>query len=168
MHASKSLLDILNLPPEKFGVELFDYLTTKKGAGYPLTTIEEVAYLLLVLRLDIDMNGFVDLFYQQYSLRECHIVEAGLHVLQLHTLADLFAEAKHIYTDGRTDLTEEQYQTINPFDNRTKWQRFDEIGEQILAEGSEVYLLSERLYAYFQKHRDVLLLNNGSAPPMEQ
>ncbi len=104
------------------------------------------------MRLDIEMEGFVDLFYQLYSLRECSIIETHLRAFGLHQLAALFAEAKQLYTGGKLDITDEEYSAIDPFGMDERWQRFDAIGEQILAEDSELYKLEEYVCAYVKAH----------------
>jgi hypothetical protein len=117
-----------------------------------LQPIEEEVYLVLSMLLDIEMEGFVDLFHQLYSWHECSVVEATLRKIDLHNLADLFTEAKLIFSNGKRNLTEEEYQAIDPFGNDERWQRFDTIGKQMLVEGSEIYLIGERICSYVQAH----------------
>jgi hypothetical protein len=151
MQVPQQLDEILTLDGGPFGVAFYDYLVAKKNGGASLHPAEEEAWLLLTMPLDIYMEGFVDLFYQLYSLRDCAIVEACLKKLDLHRLAALFAEAKALYTDGRTDLTEEEYHQIDPFGEDDRWQRFDEIAQDVLAAGSELYLIGERVELYIKE-----------------
>ncbi|MDP9315981.1 MAG: DMP19 family protein [Chloroflexota bacterium] len=156
MNAPTPISEILTLDCADFIVQFYNYLTDKQRVHQPLTEIEEVAYLLLTMRLDIEMEGFVDLFYQLYSLRECSIVETHLRAFGLHQLAALFAEAKQLYTGGKLDITDEEYSAIDPFGTDERWQRFDAIGELILAEDSELYKLEEYVCAYVKAHADQL------------
>ena len=105
-------------------------------------------WLLLNMQLDIEMEGFVDLFYQFYSLKDCAVVEASLEKLGLHQLASQFAEAKNIYVEDRSDITEEEYRQVDWTKKNERWSRFDAIGEEILANGSELYLIGDRIEAY--------------------
>jgi hypothetical protein len=151
VNAPEPLSEILQLEGGEFGVAFYDYLVARKNSAEPLGPVEEEAWLLLTMLLDIEMEGFVDLFYQLYSLRECSIVQAGLQKLGLHRLARLFGEAFSIYIDGNADITEEQYRQID-WENGGRWPRFDAIGEEILAEGSEIYLIGDRVEQYVKAH----------------
>lgn len=157
MEANNPLQEILMLDCSDLEVELYKYVAVKRSAGQLLHPIEEEVYLVISLLLDIEMEGFVDLFHQLYSWRECSVVEATLQKLRLHKLADRFVEARLIYSNGRDDLTEEEYRAINPFDNDVRWQRFDEIGKEILAKESEIYLIGKRICAYVKANIDALI-----------
>src|SRR5207237_1086703 len=133
------LATILTLTGNDFGIAFYDYLSAKTGNDERLNSVEHEAWLLMTMLLDIEMEGFEDLFYQFYSLEECRIVETTLKKLELHKLACLFAEAKTLYIGGRTDITEDEYRAIDPWTNtlgkNDGWSRFEAIGEEILAEG---------------------------------
>ncbi len=144
----KSLQELVTLNNPEFCLQFYDYLIEKINAKQPLHEFEEVSYLLLTMKLDIEMEGFIDLFYQLYSLRECRIVEENLRKFGFNRLADLFVEAKNLYIGGKSDITEEEYRDIDPFDNEDSLRSLDEIGEQIMAEGSGIYLIGERVCEY--------------------
>ena len=148
----KSLKDILDLnEPLDFCTKFYQYLIDKRINDKPLNEAEEVAFMLLRMESSIYINGFVDLFYQQYSLRECIIVEEFLKNLGLDKLASLFNEAKMIYIRGQEGITEQAYKDINPFEmGEEQGDRFNEIGEIVLAEGSELYLIPGRIYDYIK------------------
>ena len=132
--------------------KLIEFVSEKRTAGQHLLPIEEEIYLALSMLLDIEKQGFVDLFYQFYTLRETYVVESFLRKLELHRLAELFSEARSMYTNGRLELTEEEYKEVYPFGNDERWQRFDEIGDEILAEDSEIYLIGDRVCDYVKVH----------------
>ena len=99
-------------------------------------------------------DGFCDLFYQQYSLADCGLVEKALREMNCHVLADLFAEAKSIYLRHNKDITEEEYRLLEPFSLRgNDGARFDEIAQQFTAAGSELFELPQRLGLYARQHQ---------------
>jgi len=143
----RGILDVTK--PFDFCADLFGYLVDKRASGQSLSQVEQVAYSLLDMGPTIQMDGFVDLFYQAYSLRECAIVEEYLRRLGLSKLADLFAEAKSLYVQGRSDITEEAYREIDPFAmTGEEGARFDELGEMATADGSELWLIPDRVFEY--------------------
>jgi hypothetical protein len=152
MKVFEPLEHILSLEGDEFQVAFYDYLVAKRAAAVPLDPVEQEAWLLLTMLLDIEMEGFVDIFYQLYSLRDCAIVQAGLEKLGLNHLSRLFAEAFSIYVGGKAAITEEEYRQIQPFDRSGPWLRFDAIGEEVLSEGSEIYLIGERVERYVKVH----------------
>jgi len=125
MKTPEPLAEILALDGAEFGPAFYDYLTHKKNGGEPLDAIEDEAWLLLSMLLDIELEGLIDLFYQFYSLRDCDIVEAGLKKLGLH---DIGRRCQAVYTGGRTDITEEEYRGLirsetTVLASSTGWQR---------------------------------------------
>ena len=152
MAQKKTITEILALNCPELITELYGFVSEKRRTGQALLAIEEETYLALSMLLDIEMEGFVDLFHQLYTLRETYIVESMLHKLELKRLAELFSEARSIFTDGKVELTEEEYKEINPFGHDVRWQRFDEIGNEILAEGSEIFLMGDRVCTYVRAH----------------
>jgi len=153
MKPVKPFQEILALDCPDLEVGLIGYITLKLNAGQPLLPIEEEMYLVGLMLIDIEMEGFVDLFHQFYSWRQCTVVEAALRKLDLHRLADLFVEAKYIFTKGQRNLTEEEYHSIDIDDGDERWQRFDAIGDEILANDSEIYLIGERICSYLKVNR---------------
>lgn len=149
---NQPLQELLQLEDVQFAQALYSYLVDKRTTHQSLDEVENVAYLLLTMLLDIEMEGFVDLFYQLYSLEETRVVERYLRYFELNKLAALFAEAKQLYIDGKADITEEEYQAIDPFGDDERWGRFDQIGKEILAADSEIYLLPERVYTWVKSH----------------
>lgn len=140
---------------EQLCSELYSYFIEKRGS---LNELEEEAYLLLGMLPDIEMEGFADLFYQRYSLRECAIVENSLRKLGLGKLAGLFGEAKSIYLRGRIDITQEEYEQLAPFMlDEMQGSRFDAIGDLFVAHDSEIYLIPERLCQYLKAHAEKLI-----------
>jgi hypothetical protein len=152
MAQKKTIPEILALDRPDLVYELIEFISEKRRTGQVLLPIEEEVYLALSMLLDIEKQGFVDLFYQFYTLRETYVVESVLRKLELNRLAGLFSEARSIFTNGRIELTEEEYKEIYPFGNDERWQRFDEIGDEILAEDSEIYLIGDRVCAYVRVH----------------
>jgi hypothetical protein len=146
--ASRRLSEILSLSASEFQLAFYDYLVAKRSRREPLTAVETEGWLLLTMLPHIEMEGFVDLFCQLYTLEECGIVKAALDKLRLRRLASLFAEAFSIYTSGRPDITEEEYRAVDPFGDGPEWRRFDQIDTEILAKGSEIYLIGERVEQY--------------------
>jgi hypothetical protein len=151
----KTIGEILSLPDcGKMVNEYYDYIAKKLGDGEPLNEIEEIVYLLVNTLLISEMEGFVDIFYQAFSLRQCRIVAKSLNELGLYKLAGLFAEALDIYLNGQSDISEEEFRAINPFAmNQEHGQRFDEISAQILAQDSEIYLLENHFVNLFKPIR---------------
>lgn len=150
MTLTKPLQELLSLDCPDLGVELIGYVTRKLNTGQPLLPIEEEVYLVGLMLAVIEMEGFVDLFHQFYSWRQCTVVEEALRKLDLHKLADLFVEAKYIFTRGQRNLTIEEYHAIDIDDGDERWQRFDAIGDEILANESEIYLIGERICGYLK------------------
>jgi hypothetical protein len=148
---------------DEFVSELYGYLIDKINSHQELNDVEEVAYLLLSMKLDIEMEGFVDLFHQLYSLRECFVVEQSLRKFGLHKLADLFSEAKRIFINGNNNLTQEEYEQIDPFLlGKTQSHRFGEIGDLILAENSEIYKIPDYVCDFIKSKRTILLKEHDS------
>lgn len=65
----------------EFIVQVHKHLSEKKRTGQSLNEDEEIALLLLNMQPNMAINGFCDIFYQEYSLRECDLVEKGLRKL---------------------------------------------------------------------------------------
>jgi hypothetical protein len=160
----KPLVEILaNDDCDWLCLELDTFVGDKKFAGKPLHPVETVVYLLVSMLPRIEMDGFIDLFHQAYSLDECAIVEDSLREFGLYRLADLFAEAKQIFIGGRMNITQAEYEEIDPFQDDEKWKRFDEIGDQVLAPDSEIYQFVEPLCRYIRENAAELLAFNLSA-----
>lgn len=140
--------EVLMFEGAAFEKALYEHLSNKRESSLALSSVEEEAWLLLVMLPRIEMEGFVDLFYQCYSLKDCAIVQTALRKLELNRLAQGFAEAFSIYSNGNAEITEQEYRLIDPFGNSEHWNRFDQIGEELLAPSSEIYLISERLELY--------------------
>jgi len=154
----KSLNEILSITDcNELVSEFYSYLIEKKNSNRKLNDIEEVVYLLVSMLLDIEMEGFIDLFHQLYSLRECLVVEQNLRQFGLHKLADLFSEAKSIYIKGKFDITQEEYEQIDPFTlDEMQSRRFEEIGETILAKDSEIYRLGDSVCQFIKSNSAIL------------
>jgi len=154
----KSLNEILNIAEcNELVSGFYSYLVEKKNSKRELNNVEEVVYLLVSMLLDIEMEGFVDLFHQQYSLRECLIVEQNLRQFGLHKLADLFSEGKSIYIKNKLDITQEEYENIDlsVFDEAQN-RRLDEIGEIVLAKDSEIYHLGDYVCQFIKTNSTIL------------
>ena len=122
----------------------------------PLSLTEHAFDLLSNMQSWIEMEGFHDLFYQAYSLSDCILVESVMRQIGADRLAELFVEAKTIYMRHKTDLTEEEFQKLSPFDlPDPDGSRFDEIAEQFYASDSQLFELGERLADFARKHRIV-------------
>jgi hypothetical protein len=137
--------------------DYYGYLAKKRTAGESVNEFEEVVYLLVNILLITEMEGFIDLFYQAFSLRQCRVVARSLDELGLDKLAALFTEALNIYLNGRSNISEEEFKAINPFEMRQECgQRFDEISMQILAPDSEIYLLEEPHCQFLRANKERL------------
>ena len=152
MAQNKTITEILALGCPDLVNEFYELVSEKRSSGQDLLPIEEEIYLALSMLLDIEKQGFVDLFYQFYTLRETYVVESFLRKLELNRLAELFSEARLIFTNARLGFTEEEYKEIYPFGNDERWQRFAEIGDEILAEESEIYLIGDCVCEYVKVH----------------
>jgi len=160
----KSLNEILNIAEcNELVSGFYSYLVEKKNSKQELNNVEEVVYLLVSMLLDIEMEGFVDLFHQLYSLRDCLVVEHNLRQFELYKLADLFSEAKLIYINGKLDITQEEYKQLNPFFlDEIQGRRFDEIGDLILAENSEIYEIGDCICNFIKSNRTAFLKCHAS------
>jgi hypothetical protein len=136
----------------EFAGALGQYLTVKKfSRREPLSPAESVFLLLSRLPPVIESGGLADLFYQQYSLDDCRLVESGLAEAGLPLLADLFTEALSIYTLHNSFITQAAYEVLEPFDIPRKEQhRFDQIGGIFSASSSEII---QKLAAYARQRR---------------
>lgn len=134
---------------------LSQYLEDKKVfRKITLNNIESTFYLLATMQGAIEAEGFADLFYQEYSLNECKLVEKGLVEIGLHGLAGLFVEAFEIYTRHNPQITPEMYETLDPFDLPEKeGQRFDQIADDIYADDSELFMIYSKLANYARERR---------------
>lgn len=141
---------------EEFTYELSKFIGHKLHARkLTLSRPEHAFHLLSDMQSTIEMEGFQDLFYQAYSLSDCLLVENAMRESGANRLAELFVEAKSIYLRRRTDLTEEEYQKLDPFDiPEPDGSRFDEIAEQFYASDSQLFELGERLADFARKHRE--------------
>jgi len=144
------------IEPERLVYELDNYLSHKRHVRkLPLSQAERGFLLLASMQSWIEMEGFQDLFYQQYNLSDCVLVERVMREIGVERLADLFTEAKGIYVRHRTNLTEEEFKKLEPFDlPEADVARFDEIAEAVYASGSELFLLADGLAKYAQNHRE--------------
>jgi hypothetical protein len=162
MHKAQSINEIVLIKDCNELVAEFYFFLSEKNLKYKLNEIEEVVYLLLNMLSSIEMDGFVDLFHQQYSLRECLIVENSLRQFEFNKLADLFSEAKSIFINNKFDITQEEYEQIPPFayEERPNGERFNEIGELFLAKDSEIYHLGDGLCKFIKSNGEFLLTSN--------
>jgi hypothetical protein len=137
---------------DEFTRALGQYLAVKKfSRREPLSQAETSFLLLARLMPVIESAGLADLFYQEYSLDDCRLVEVGLVQAGLPRLAELFAEARSIYTLHNPLITQAAYEMLEPFDIPRKEQpRFDQIGGILSAEGSEI---TQKLAAYARQRR---------------
>jgi hypothetical protein len=152
MSGSKRLEDILSISNcDQLCAALYNYVISKLANNEELSDVEEKIYLLISMLPDIEMEGFIDLFYQFYSLRECIVVEETLKVLGLCNLANLFRKAKDIYLHGNENILSDQ-DFHGLYDHLSEEQRCQiyEIGGEILAEGSEIYQIANRLCQYIR------------------
>jgi hypothetical protein len=159
MRQTKSLHEILNITDcNELISGFYSYLVEKKNSNQKLNDVEDVVYLLVSMLLDIEMEGFVDLFHQLYSLQDCIVVEQNLRRFRLHKLANLFNEAKLIYINGNLDITQEEYKEISPvIPDEIQSRRFEEISDLVLAEDSEIYKIGDCVCDFVKSNRIVLL-----------
>lgn len=126
------------------------FIMEKFVARKPLTKSEETLALLYRIEPSMYSNGFVDLFYQEFSLLETKKVIEALEALGFLEAAKLFNEAKEIYVGHNRNITEEEYGRRDPFRMETSpGLRFDEIGEVFgntlnLVGGGKVYEFAKR------------------------
>jgi hypothetical protein len=156
---------------EEFAYELGKFIAHKRHARkLPLSETEHVFGILSDMQSWIEMEGFHDLFYQAYNLSDCLLVEKTMrelgteqlanlfaeakHIYLRHKLANLFAEAKHIYLRHKTDITEEEFRKLEPFDlPEGDGARFDEIAKEFYGSDSQLFELGDRLADFARKHR---------------
>ena len=149
----KQLDEIWEITQTKdFNYELTRFLWRKRDSQTSiLSQIEHAFELLSSMGWWIATQGFQDLFFQQYTLSDCALVEHTLREIRAIELADLFGEAKQIYLRHKTDLSEEEFQDLNPFDFlEPDGSRFDEIAD-IVSDGV-LLEFEEGLAAYARKH----------------
>jgi hypothetical protein len=139
----------------KFAGALREYLYDKeRKRRIPLSVCEQNVRDICDLYSEICLDGFNTLFYQVFSLAGCQRVEIAMRDIGLRELADWFAEARLIYCRGRSDLTEEAYDSLEPFSlGGAEGRRFDEIGELFIGDGSELFKIAAPIKAYATKHR---------------
>jgi len=84
--------------PGELVYELENYVSHKRFARRaPLSTTEHVFSLLASMSSWIEAEGFQDLFYQQWSLTDCHVVEHALREMGAERLARLLEEASTLW-----------------------------------------------------------------------
>jgi len=140
---------------EEFAYELGKFIAHKRHVRkLQLSETEHVFAILSDMQSWIEMEGFHDLFYQAYTLSDCILVEKTMQEIGTARLAKLFAEAKHIYTRHKTDITEEEFRKLEPFDlPKGDGARFDEIAEEFYGSDSQLFELGDRLADFARKHR---------------
>jgi Domain of unknown function (DUF4375) len=137
---------------QDFNYELTRFLWQKQdNQTASLTQTEHAFELLSSMGWQVATQGFQDLFFQQYTLSDCVLVEQTLREIGAIQVAELFGEAKEIYSRHKTDLSEEEFQSLNPFDfSEPDGSRFDEIAN-IITE-NDLLEFDESLAAYARKH----------------
>ena len=162
MHHVKSLNEILEINDcNELVSEFYFFVSDKKSFKLELNKIEEVAYLLLSMLPSIEMDSILDLFHQLYSLDECVVVEKSLRQFELNKLADLFNEAKSIFINNKSNITQEEYKQIDLGTiNENQDRRLDEISKMILAKDSEIYRLGDCLCKFIKSNSEVLMKSN--------
>jgi hypothetical protein len=140
---------------DAFAGALIDYLYDKESKRrLPLSGCEQNVRDISNLYASICIDGFNSLFYQVFSLADCHRVEAAMREMGLRQLADWFAEARLIYCRRRTDLSEEAYDNLEPFSlDGPEGLRFDEIGKLFVGDESELFRIAAPVKAYATLHR---------------
>ena len=137
--------EILKLDCAEFVIEFYRYVIDKKNRQV-LSSIEKSVYLVLSMLPDTEMEGFADLFMQMYSQEDFQVIEKLLRQLDLNILADQLINAKRLFAvlDG-----------VSEDDQR--WREFDEIGKNVMAEGSQLYLTHQRVCAWIKAHANEFL-----------
>src|SRR5215207_6447461 len=135
MPKAKPLNEILNIAEcNELVSEFYSYLIEKKNSKQELNDVEDVVYLLVNLLLDIEMEGFVD----------------------------LFSEGKSIYIKSKFDITQEEYRQIDLSTlDETPNYRLNEIGKIILAKDSEIYHLGDYICQFIKTN--ITILQKGLA-----
>ncbi len=132
-------------------ISFSNYVNVKKANHEELDEHEEKFYLLYGMLSEIEMEGFIDLFHQFYSLRECAIVETTLKEFSLDKLANQFLRAKNIYTQNSGKVSEEYFHNLFYQLGEEQRRQIYEIGIEIL-EGSEIYQIENKLCHYIRDH----------------
>ena len=144
--------------PENFIINLFHYLTIKSNSRKPFTEAERPVLLLLNFEPTIAINGFGDLFHQAYTLKECQIVENGLKLLGLIKLAELLGKVKQIYLRHNLDVTDEEYQELEPFGfDETESKRLDEIEKLVWKTEGELYQIGLKVFLFAKENHTQFL-----------
>jgi hypothetical protein len=146
---------------QEFVYQLGMWLHDKKSEKIQLNRIEHLFDMLCSMQSWIEMEGFCDLFYQQYSLSDCNLVEEGLKEIGADKLAGLFREAKDIYVRHNRDISEDEYTELDPLSlSEKEGARFDEIADMFYSEESGLFDLAPKLNAFAKKNA----LAFGDAP----
>ncbi len=121
----------------------------KVASNEELSNVEEKVYLLTNMLTYSEMEGFISLFDQFFSLRDCIVVEETLSLIGLIKLADLFRRARDIYMGGiQGSLSEDDFHALYLQLSEERLYKINEIGVEILAEGSEIYQIANKLCPY--------------------
>jgi hypothetical protein len=141
---------------DTFAGELMRYLLDKQLRGFALSVIEQDVYDICRIDFEACCNSFSSLYYNNvFTLADCRRVAAVMHEMGLHQLESWFTEALLIYCRGRTDLTQAEFDELEPFPlPEEQGRRFDEIARQFLGHDSELYKIAEPVKAYAMRHRD--------------
>lgn len=153
---SRRLEEVLRLDdPKEVVSELNGLLADKQTAGKARLSDTERAFMLVASMQEAIMwEGFQDLFYQKWSLADCILAEATLRELGAKQLARLLQEAREIYTRHKPEMTEEEYQELDPFDlPEPDGERFDEIADLVSADDSQLFELDTPLAKFARKYR---------------
>jgi hypothetical protein len=87
---------------------------------------------LLIMRIPrhVFFDGFVDLFYQAWTLEKYQIVIAYLAELGCMQEKEWLEEAFDIYVGGNQEISEAAYSDIDWSEDSPRWERFDAIGNE--------------------------------------
>jgi len=130
---------------------LYDHLARMKAQHQPFNDLEHALFILLALPLEAELYGFANVFIHLYSLHECIVFENTLETIGLRLIADQFREARTIYTNDDSSMSEETYRAIDITKAPDRLRRILQIGDQILTDQlQQAIAISLRSYLQHQ------------------
>lgn len=123
--------EIINISDDtEFINQLADYILNKTDNNEGLSKGERFIDLYIRFLAAKDMDGFGDLFYQEYSLKECEDIIYWFNELGLVEASKKFNRALEIYCNGKKDISDEEFKELDPFAlEESQGKEFDTIGK---------------------------------------
>jgi hypothetical protein len=140
---------------EEFELKLFEVIDEKLEKNISLSEGEKYINLYYRFMTEKDINGFCDIFYQEFSLEEIKKLIKWVEEIGLNESSKQLEEALNIYCGGKL-LTEDEYLDINPEEfNEKDGKRFYEIGEYFEKEDCGLYECSELIRSWIKNNMNL-------------